>query len=159
MKCPVCANEETKVVDSRTVNDGLGVRRRRECAKCDFRFSTVEAVEIFDLTVIKSGGRREAYLREKLESGLRHSLEKRPNEPDNFRSLIGAIERDIQCLRKSEVASSEIGEIVMNHLRNYDSVAYIRFASIYRSFEDVQTFQEEVKKLISKSRVNNSARR
>ncbi|MFH1047761.1 MAG: transcriptional regulator NrdR [Patescibacteria group bacterium] len=153
MRCPVCTNEETKVVDSRTIDDGLGVRRRRECAKCDFRFSTVEAVEIFDLTVLKSDGRREPYQREKLESGLRHSLEKRSKTPEQFRALIGTIERDIQCLRKSEVNSKEIGEIVMDHLRRFDSVAYIRFASIYRSFEDVQTFQEEVKKLVSKSQV------
>jgi len=153
MKCPVCTNDETKVVDSRTSTDGLGVRRRRECAKCDFRFSTVESVEIFDLMVQKSDGRREPYQREKLESGLRYSLIKRDKNPEKFRALIGTIERDIQRLRKSEVASTEIGEIVMNHLRKFDSVAYIRFASIYRSFEDVQTFQEEVKKLVSKSRV------
>lgn len=153
MYCPVCSNEETKVVDSRTSPDGLGVRRRRECSKCDFRFSTVESVEIFDLTVSKSDGRREPYQKEKLEAGLRHSLEKRSKTPEQVRSLIGAIERDIQCLRSSEVSSSEIGEIVMDHLRKFDSVAYIRFASIYRSFEDVQTFQEEVKKLVSKSKV------
>lgn len=153
MKCPVCTKEETKVVDSRMSADGLGVRRRRECAKCDFRFSTVEAVEIFDLTVLKSSGRHEPYNREKVETGLRHSLEKRSKSPEQFRALIGAIERDIQRLRKTEVASSEIGEIVMEHLRKFDSVAYIRFASIYRSFEDVQTFQEEVKKLVSKSRI------
>jgi transcriptional repressor NrdR len=153
MKCPVCTTEETKVVDSRATADGLGVRRRRECVKCDFRFSTVESVEIFDLAVIKNDGRREPYQREKLELGLRHSLEKRPNTPNEFRALIGAIERDIQRLRKSEVSSAEIGEIVMNHLRKYDSVAYIRFASVYRSFEDVQTFRDELEKLVSRNRV------
>ena len=153
MRCPVCANDDTKVVDSRTSTDGLGVRRRRECAKCDFRFSTVEAVEIFDLMVLKSDGRREPYQTEKLGAGLRHSLEKRAKTPEQVRELIGVIERDIQRLRKSEVKSTEIGEIVMDHLRKFDSVAYIRFASIYRSFEDVQTFQEEVKKLVTRSRV------
>ncbi len=153
MRCPACANEETKVVDSRTSTNGLGVRRRRECSKCDFRFSTVETVEIFDLTVLKRGGQREPYQKEKLESGLRYALIKREKTPEQVRALIGKIERDIQRLRKAEVTSSEIGEIVMNHLRKFDSVGYIRFASIYRSFEDVQTFQEEVKKLVSKSRV------
>jgi transcriptional repressor NrdR len=153
MRCPVCANEETKVVDSRVSGDGLGVRRRRECSKCDFRFSTVEAVEIFDLTVLKSDGRREPYSRDKLEAGLRRALEKRPNTSDGFRGLVGAIERDIQRKRRSEVASSEIGELAMEHLRKFDSVAYIRFASVYRSFEDVQTFQEELKKLVTKSKI------
>lgn len=153
MRCPVCTSDETKVVDSRAATDGLSIRRRRECEKCDFRFSTVEAMEIMDLTVLKSDGRREPYSLEKLEGGLRKALEKRPHDADGFRTLIGAIECDIQRLRKSEVKSSEIGEIVMKHLRKFDSVAYIRFASVYRSFEDVQTFQEEVEKLVSKSRV------
>jgi len=110
-------------------------------------------MEIMDLTVLKSDGRREPYMREKLETGLRKALEKRPCAPEGFRMLIGAIECDIQRLRKPEASSSEIGEIVMKHLRKFDSVAYIRFASVYRSFEDVQTFQEEVEKLVSKSKV------
>ncbi len=153
MRCPVCNCEDTKVVDSRVSTDGLSIRRRRECAECDFRFSTVEAMEIMDLTVLKSDGRREPYMREKLEAGLRKALEKRPFTPDRFRTLVGAIEYDIQRLRKSELESSGIGEIVMRHLRKADSVAYIRFASVYRSFEDVQTFKEELDKLVSKSRV------
>lgn len=153
MRCPVCTHEDSKVVDSRTSADGLGVRRRRECIKCDFRFSTVETVEIFDLTVLKNSGRREPYQKEKLESGLRYSLVKRDKNPEQLRALVGKIERDIQRLRKSEVSSNEIGEIVMDHLRKFDSVAYIRFASIYRSFEDLETFQKEVKKLVSKSKI------
>lgn len=153
MRCPVCDSDDTKVVDSRVAADGLSIRRRRECEKCDFRFSTVEAMEIMDLAVFKSDGRREPYAREKLESGLRKALEKRPHAPERFRALISAIECDIQRMRKSEVKSSEIGEIVMKHLRKFDSVAYIRFASVYRSFEDVQTFKDELERLVSKSRV------
>ncbi|MBU0625764.1 transcriptional regulator NrdR [Patescibacteria group bacterium] len=147
MRCLICSSEETKVVDSRVSADGLGVRRRRECTTCDYRFSTVEAVEIFDLIVIKSDSRRESYQRDKLESGLRRALEKRPCTPDRFRGLVGIIERDIQRRRKSEVPSSEIGEIVMKHLRDFDLVAYVRFASVYRSFEDVQSFRDELEKL------------
>ena len=153
MKCPFCTNEETKVIDSRVTGDGLGVRRRRECVKCDFRFSTVETVEIFDLVVIKRDGRREPYSRDKLEAGLRRALEKRPHTSDEFRALIGLIERDIQRRRRIEIASQEIGEIVMEHLRRYDSVGYIRFASVYRSFEDVQMFQQELEGLTSKNKV------
>ncbi|MEA3249074.1 MAG: transcriptional regulator NrdR [Patescibacteria group bacterium] len=153
MRCPVCTSDETKVVDSRVATDGLSIRRRRECVKCDFRFSTVEAMEIMDLAVLKSDGRREPYMREKLEAGLRKALEKRPFAQDRFRTLVGAIECDIQRLRGSEVQSSKIGEIVMKHLRKFDSVAYIRFASVYRSFEDVQTFRDELEKLVSKSRI------
>lgn len=153
MRCPVCNSDDTKVVDSRVATDGLSIRRRRECVKCDFRFSTVEAMEIMDLAVLKSDGRREPYVREKLESGLRKALEKRPHSPEKFRALIGAIECDIQQARKPELPSSEIGEIVMRHLRKFDSVAYIRFASVYRSFEDVQTFRDELERLVSKSRV------
>jgi len=151
MKCPVCSNDETRVIDSRVSSEGVSVRRRRECVKCDFRFSTVEGVELLELSVIKSDGRKEPYLRGKLEAGLRKSLEKRACETDGFRSLLGLIERDIQRLRRSEVTSSEIGEIVMQHLWQFDSVAYIRFASVYRSFEDVENFREELNRLVKRS--------
>jgi transcriptional repressor NrdR len=153
MHCPVCNSDDSKVVDSRVAADGLSIRRRRACVKCDFRFSTVEAMEIMDLAVLKSDGRREPYLREKLESGLRKALEKRPYTSEKFRTLVGSIEYDIQRIRKNELQSNDIGEIVMKHLRKFDSVAYIRFASVYRSFEDVQTFKEELDKLVTKSRV------
>ncbi|KPJ85802.1 hypothetical protein AMJ57_01675 [Parcubacteria bacterium SG8_24] len=148
MKCPVCNNEETKVIDSRASFAGYGVRRRRECLGCGFRFTTSEAAELLDLTLIKSDGRREPYVREKLEAGLRKALEKRPVDVDTFRNLIGSIERDIQRLRQSELSTREIGEVVMTHLKDFDSVAYIRFASVYRAFQDVRTFQEELDKLM-----------
>ncbi len=153
MRCPVCNFEDTKVVDSRITQDGLSIRRRRECMECEYRFSTVEETEILDLTLVKRNGRREPYQRQKLESGLRKALEKRPCEAEAFKSLAGSIERDIQKLKKAEISSEEIGEIVMEHLKAFDTVAYIRFASVYRSFADVATFQQELDKLLVKDAV------
>lgn len=150
MRCPVCSFEDTKVVDSRITSDGLSIRRRRECMECEYRFSTVEEMEILDLALVKRDGRREPYSRDKLEKGLKKALEKRPCDQERFKSLVGSIERDIQKLKKEEIASEEIGEIVMARLREFDTVAYIRFASVYRSFADVQTFQDELQKLLVK---------
>ena len=148
MRCPVCSFEDSKVVDSRGTGEGFAIRRRRECMSCEHRFSTVEEVELLDLSVVKRDGRREPYLREKLERGLKKALEKRPYSPDAFKSLIGTIERDIQRLKSDEVTSEDAGEIVMRHLRQFDKVAFVRFASVYRSFSDVKTFQDEVEKLL-----------
>lgn len=150
MRCPVCNNKDTKVVDTRVALGGTGIRRRRECEKCGFRFSTLEEVEILDLTIIKRDGRREAYRREKIEAGLKRALEKRPITSSDFQNLVATIERDIQKTKKSEITSREIGEIILNRLRRFDEVAYIRFASVYRSFEDVKTFEKELKKLKKK---------
>jgi transcriptional repressor NrdR len=149
MRCSICNNADTKVVDSRLTGDGIGIRRRRECEKCGYRFSTVERVELLDLSVIKRDGRRENYRREKITSGLRKALEKRPTTEDGFQKLLGEIERDLGKTKKDEITSSEIGEIVMNRLRTFDKIAYIRFASVYRSFEDVDQFVGELKALIS----------
>jgi len=149
MHCPVCNYSETKVTDTRVSGDGFAVRRRRECLKCNFRFSTVEEHEILDLTVVKRNGQREAYNRDKLASGLRKSLEKRPVTTDRFKKLLGSIEVDIQRKKKNEITTREIGEIVMKRLMHFDKVAYIRFASVYRQFEDVGRFQNEVKKLLT----------
>lgn len=147
MRCPVCNNSDTSVVDSRVSADGLMIRRRRECDKCSYRFSTVEEVELLDITVVKSDGRRESYMREKLQKGIRQSLSKRPYTAENFNRLIHSIERDIQKKKKREISSKEIGESVMKYLKNFDKVAYIRFASVYRDFKDVRTFQKELKKI------------
>jgi len=141
MRCPVCSHEESKVVDSRLSADGTAIRRRRECEKCGFRFSTVEEVELLDVTVVKRDGRREMYSRDKLSSGVRKALEKRPYTQDAFRALINQIESDIARKNSNEITASAIGEIIMDRLRGFDKVAYIRFASVYRSFEDVKTFQ------------------
>lgn len=150
MHCPVCSSKETRVIDSRTTHDGMAVRRRRECDACGYRFSTVEEMELLDITVVKRDGRREAYSRSKLQGGLRHSLAKRPYTEERFDKLTHSVERDIQKRKKRELTSEDIGEIVMRRLRGFDKVAYIRFASIYRAFEDVAKFQSEVKSLEDK---------
>ncbi len=152
MRCPACHKGDTKVTDSRLVNDGIAVRRRRECLECAFRFSTYEEVEILNLSVIKRDGRAVPYSKEKLEVGLKKSFEKRPITQDEFKRLINQIERDIQLAAKDEIKSSKIGEIVMRRLRRKDHVAYIRFASVYRSFKDAKTFQQELNKLVGREK-------
>lgn len=148
MKCPICLFQDTKVVDSRVAIDGFSIRRRRECLKCGFRFSTYEEIELLDLVIVKRDGRKEAYDKEKMVRGLKRSLEKRNVSEDNFKKLVSAVERDLQGLRQNEVASSEVGKIIMKELKKVDKVAFIRFASVYESFEDLQDFQEELNKLL-----------
>ncbi len=148
MKCPICYFLDTKVVDSRAATDGLSIRRRRECLKCGFRFSTYEELEILELMVVKRDGNKESYDREKLVKGLRRSLEKRPITDDKFKILIHSIERDIQRIRKNEVTTSQVGHIIMKHLKKTDQIAYIRFASVYESFKDAQEFRRELNKLL-----------
>jgi transcriptional repressor NrdR len=148
MRCPVCYYEDSKVIDSRVASDGLSIRRRRECLKCGFRFSTYEEVEILDLVVVKRDGRKETYSREKIVKGLKRALEKRPITDDGFKKLTNSIERDLQILRKSEVTSDQIGQIVMKNLKRFDQVAYIRFASVYESFKDAHEFRRELNKLL-----------
>lgn len=150
MRCPVCNNKETSVVDTRAAEDGSAVRRRRECDKCHYRFSTVEEIELLDIIVVKSDGRRESYMRDKIENGIRRSLTKRHFTQEDFHRLLHSIERDIHKKRVREISGKAIGEIVMKHLRGFDKVAYIRFASVYRDFKDVKTFEREVKKLSGK---------
>lgn len=147
MHCPVCGHEDTKVVDSRLTGEGASIRRRRECEACGHRFSTNEEVELLDLTVVKRDGLRQSYSREKMEHGLKKALEKRPVTDASFRTLVHGIERDIQRLKTDEITSSDIGEIVMNRLKAFDTVAYIRFASVYRQFEDVGSFTRELNQL------------
>lgn len=148
MRCPVCYYEDSKVIDSRVASDGLSIRRRRECLKCGFRFSTYEEVEILDLLVVKRDGRKESYSRDKIVKGLKRALEKRPITEDNFKKLINAIERDLQILRKNEITADQIGQIVMKNLKRVDQVAYIRFASVYESFKDAHEFRRELNKLL-----------
>lgn len=148
MRCPNCQNDETKVLDSRPVEEGTAIRRRRECDKCEFRFSTYEEMEILDLTVEKQDGRREVYSREKLERGLRRAFQKRPHTDDLFKKMLTGMEQDIQKkARDSTIMSRDIGEIVMKRIKKIDKVAYIRFASVYRQFEDVEEFKLELQKL------------
>ncbi len=147
MYCPICQSKDTRVIDSRVASDGMAIRRRRECIECNYRFSTIEGVELLDIVVVKNDSRRESYSHEKLRQGIIHSLIKRPFTQEAFDKLIYAIERDIQKLKKREITSKELGEFVMKYLRRFDKVAYIRFASIYRAFEDVNTFQHEIRSL------------
>lgn len=152
MYCPICNHKDTKVTDSRLAGSGLCVRRRRQCLKCSFKFSTYEEMQILDLSVVKRDGRRESYSREKLERGIVHSLEKRSYTKEQFQLLINKIERDVQKkAKRNEITSQNIGEIVMKHLQRFDKISYIRFASVYRQFEDVGSFQKELKKLGSRS--------
>jgi transcriptional repressor NrdR len=148
MKCPSCHYRDTSVTDSRVVDEGLAIRRRRECDRCSFRFSTVEEVEILNLTVVKRDGRREPYSRDKLETGIRKAFEKRAMTTVAFKKLIGQIERDIQVRGRAEITSKQIGEIVIKRLQRADQVAYIRFASVYRQFQDVESFKRELNRLV-----------
>lgn len=148
MQCPKCLFDDTKVLDSRVAPDGYAIRRRRECGKCHFRFSTLEQMEILDLVVIKRNGSREPYSKDKLIAGLQRALEKRPITQEAFKKLVGAIEREVSnATTGSEITSVVIGEIVMKQLKRIDEVAYIRFTSVYRQFADVAEFKKELKKL------------
>ena len=149
MHCPTCSNKNTKVLDSRLVGEGFSIRRRRSCLKCDFRFSTVEEIEILDLIVIKRDGHRENYNRNKIIRGLKRALEKIPYLEENFNFLIREIEREIQKkVVNNEITYKKLGQIVMKKLKSFDKVAYIRYASVYRSFKDVKNFQKELNKLL-----------
>ncbi|MFH0952002.1 MAG: transcriptional regulator NrdR [Patescibacteria group bacterium] len=152
MKCPACHWDDTKVNDSRLAHEGMAIRRRRECLKCSFRFTTNEEMEILNLSVIKRDGRSEPYSRDKLEVGLKTALEKRPVITEDFKKLVSLIEQEIQGKGSQEIRSSEIGEIVIRHLKEFDQVAYIRFASVYRSFKDAQTFQQELDRLTTQKK-------
>lgn len=148
MRCPKCSYDDTKVLDSRPVEDGGAIRRRRQCEKCEFRFSTYEEIEILDLTVVKRDGLKQPFTREKLERGIKRAFEKREHSDETIRKLISGIEQEIQkkaCA--GEIKSSDIGEIVMKKIKRVDKVAYIRFASVYRQFEDVEEFKLELSKL------------
>lgn len=139
-------------MDSRVTDEGLAIRRRRVCDKCGFRFSTIEEVEILNLSVVKRDSHREPYSREKLENGLRKAFEKRPVTAETFKRLVGQIERDIQLRGRTEITSQQIGEIIMKRLQRVDQVAYIRFASVYRQFQDVESFKRELNRLTANKR-------
>jgi transcriptional repressor NrdR len=148
MNCPKCLNVDTKVVDSRPVEELAAIRRRRECEKCEFRFSTYEQIEILDLKVLKRDGSRQLYSREKLERGLRRAFEKREHTDQTFKKVISSVEQEIQKKAVAgEITSNTIGELVMKAIRKIDKVAYIRFASVYRQFEDIEEFKEAILKL------------
>ena len=148
MRCPFCGSEEDKVVDSRSVREGRAIRRRRECIKCAHRYTTYEYIENVELTVVKSDGRREPFDRQKLIEGMRLALKKRPVSVKKIESMADEIQGDLQELTKNEVTSQTIGEMVMKKLQEVDEVAYVRFASVYRKFQDKEEFFSELKKLL-----------
>ena len=150
MKCPFCGKDNTRVIDSRPADDGASIRRRRQCDECMKRFTTYEKVEAIPLVVIKKDNNRESYDRSKIEAGVYRSCHKRPISVDQIDALVDDIESAIFNLEEKEVPSSVIGEIVMDKLRELDAVAYVRFASVYREFKDVNTFMNEIKKILDK---------
>ncbi len=148
MRCPFCGFEEDRVVDSRSVREGRGVRRRRECLRCSERFTTYEYVEKVELMVVKNDGRQEPYDRSKLIEGLRVACKKRPIDQRKIEAMVDEVEKRLYALSKGEVTSKFIGETVMDILRATDDVAYVRFASVYRKFQDKTEFVEELKKML-----------
>jgi transcriptional repressor NrdR len=148
MKCPFCGHPEDKVIDSRAAEKGDVIRRRRECESCTRRFTTYERVEDVLPTVVKKDGRREPFDRQKLVRGLRIACNKRPVSVERIELAADAIEREAQESERREITASELGDRVMNHLRELDEVAYVRFASVYRSFRDIDQFLTELGKLV-----------
>ncbi len=144
MNCPFCNNSETKVVDSRETNDGKITRRRRECLKCSLRFSTYEEVELLNVTILKKDGSRVEYDKSKIEAGIKKALEKRPISEEKVAKLMREIEYAIRSLEKPEVTTREIGKIILKKLKNLDEVAYVRFASVYKSFGSIESFKKEL---------------
>ncbi len=156
MKCPYCSYEESKVVDSRPSDDGERIRRRRECMRCSKRFTTYEAVELIPVIVVKRDSSRESFDKNKLLSGLLRACEKRPVPLETMEGIANSIEGQLQTSAQREVTSQHIGELAMNALRGVDEVAYVRFASVYRQFKDINTFMDELNKLLSeRSGANN----
>ena len=141
MKCPFCGNQDTQVKDSRPSDDGAAIRRRRLCGKCEGRFTTFERVQLRELTVIKRNGRRVPFDRDKLVRSLQISLRKRPVESERVEEMVSAIVRELESGGEAEISSETIGEAVMEHLRQLDDVAYVRFASVYRNFREARDFK------------------
>ena len=150
MKCPYCSNTDTRVIDSRPAEDGSSIRRRRYCDECGKRFTTYEKVETIPLIVIKKDNNREQYDRAKIESGILSACYKRPISAADIQNTVEKIENEIFAKEEKEISTSVIGEIVMENLKALDEVAYVRFASIYREFKDVNTFMDEIKRILEK---------
>ncbi|MCP4896200.1 MAG: transcriptional repressor NrdR [bacterium] len=148
MKCPFCASVDTRVIDSREVREGQEIRRRRECNECEKRFTTYERVEDVPFTVVKRDGSRQSFDREKLLTGLLRACEKRPVSRHDLVELVDLVESELARRDVREMSSQEIGNMVISRLRHLDQVAYVRFASVYRRFEDVSQFMEELRRLV-----------
>ena len=150
MKCPFCSSENTRVIDSRPADDNNSIRRRRMCDECGKRFTTYEKVETIPLIVIKKDNNREQYDRAKIEAGVLRACHKRPISANDINKLIDEVETEIFAREEKEIASDEIGSIVMDKIKDLDDVAYVRCASVYREFKDVNTFMSELKKMLDK---------
>jgi transcriptional repressor NrdR len=152
MRCPFCENLDTRVIDSRPTEEGHAIRRRRECDNCNKRFTTYEKVEEINFMVIKKDGSREAFDRNKVMNGIIKACEKRPVPIADIEKIVDDIERGLNNMMEKEVESKLIGEVIMEHLKELDEVAYVRFASVYRQFKDVNTFVAEIEKLLGKDK-------
>lgn len=150
MKCPFCEYEESKVIDSRPTDEGEAIRRRRECLNCGKRFTTYEKIENIPLMVVKKDGSRQMFDRQKLLNGIMRACEKRPVTTGDMEHIVNEIESATQNMLEREISSQKIGEMVMERLPEIDEVAYVRFASVYRQFKDINTFVEEVNKLLKR---------
>ncbi len=150
MKCPFCGHENTRVIDSRPAEDNSSIRRRRVCDECDKRITTYEKVETIPLIVIKKDNNRETYDRSKIEAGVLRACHKRPISANQINKLVDEVETEIFNREEKEIPSQVIGELVMNKLKDLEAVAYVRFASVYREFKDINTFMEELKKVLDK---------
>lgn len=150
MKCPYCGSTNTRVIDSRPVDENSSIRRRRSCDQCDRRFTTYEKVETIPLIIVKKDNTREQYDRSKIEAGILRACHKRPVSADQITALIDEVETEIFNTGEKEIPSSVIGELLIERLKDLDAVAYVRFASVYREFKDVNTFVNELKKMLDK---------
>ena len=148
MKCPFCVHENTRVIDSRPAEENNSIRRRRVCDECDKRFTTYEKVETIPLIIIKKDDNRETYDRSKIEAGVLRACHKRPVSAGQLERLVEEVETEIFNMEEKEISSQVVGEIVMNKLKNLEAVAYVRFASVYREFKDINTFMDELKKVL-----------
>ena len=149
MKCPFCSHENTRVIDSRPAEDNNSIRRRRVCVECGKRFTTYEKIETIPLIIIKKDNNREAYDRAKIEAGVLRACHKRPVSAQQITTLVDEVENEIFNREEREIPSGTIGELVMNKLKDLDAVAYVRFASVYREFKDVNTFMDELKSVLN----------
>ena len=149
MKCPFCSHENTRVIDSRPAEDNNSIRRRRVCVECGKRFTTYENIETIPLIIIKKDNNREAYDRSKIEAGVLRACHKRPVSAQQITTLVDEVENEIFNREEREIPSGTIGELVMNKLKDLDAVAYVRFASVYREFKDVNTFMDELKSVLN----------
>ena len=148
MKCPCCGHENTRVIDSRPAEENNSIRRRRVCDECDKRFTTYEKVETIPLIIIKKDDNRETYDRSKIEAGVLRACHKRPISANRINQLVDEVETEIFNMEEKEIPSQVVGEIVMNKLKDLEAVAYVRFASVYREFKDINTFMDELKKVL-----------